>query len=331
MSKSNKIKDYWKHVDSIPHGIMFHHFHDNKLHKKGQGSITKDELYKIIKFIGRKNILNADEFLIRAQENKLKSKNICLTFDDGIKCQHDIALPLLEDLEIEGFFFIYSSIFTGKPDLLEIYRYFRMNYFKDINEFYEKFYEVLNQNLDNFFKTKSFEILKLKKRWPHYSIEDFKFRFVRDLFLNKFEYKKIMFKLFKEFNFMPKNYYNKLFLNKKELRNIHSLGHLIGLHSHNHPTKLKNLPLNTQKKEYKKNIEILAKILKIDISEIKSMSHPCGSYNKNTLRILENMNIKLGFNAHMEIEKENGMKKKNNSLFEISRKDHSEIFRMFMN
>tara|TARA_B100000900_G_C20545032_1_gene702152 strand:+ start:396 stop:1391 length:996 start_codon:yes stop_codon:yes gene_type:complete len=331
MKKEYRNKNYWTYVKNIPHGIMFHHFHDDGLHKRGQGSITKDELYKIIKFIGRKNILNADEFLIRAKENKLKSKNICLTFDDGIKCQHDIALPVLADLEIKGFFFIYSSIFTGKPDLLEIYRYFRMNYFKDINEFYKKFYEVLNKNLDNFFKIKSNEILKLKKRWPHYSIEDLKFRHVRDLFINKFEYRKIMFKLFKEFNFKPKDYYNKLFLNKKELRNIYSLGHLIGLHSHSHPTKLKNLPLKTQNEEYKKNIKILSTILKIKTSEIKSMSHPCGSYNKDTLRILDKMNIELGFNAHMEIEREMGMKKNNNSLLEISRKDHSEIFRIFMN
>ena len=77
MKKEYRNKNYWTHVKNIPHGIMFHHFHDDGLHKRGQGSITKDELYKIIKFIGRKNILNADEFLIRAKENKLKSKNLC--------------------------------------------------------------------------------------------------------------------------------------------------------------------------------------------------------------------------------------------------------------
>ena len=33
---------------------MFHHFHDDGIHTKGQGSISKDEFYKIINFIGRK-------------------------------------------------------------------------------------------------------------------------------------------------------------------------------------------------------------------------------------------------------------------------------------
>ena len=30
------------------HGIQFHHFHDNKLHKKTQGSIDKDDFIKLI-------------------------------------------------------------------------------------------------------------------------------------------------------------------------------------------------------------------------------------------------------------------------------------------
>ena len=47
---------------------MFHHFHDDKIHKKGQGSISKDDFYKLIKFIGRKNILDANIFF-----EKLKS------------------------------------------------------------------------------------------------------------------------------------------------------------------------------------------------------------------------------------------------------------------
>ncbi len=52
------------------HGVMFHHFHDNKTHQKGQGSINKDELVKLINFVGRKNIVNAEEFM-----EKYKKKN----------------------------------------------------------------------------------------------------------------------------------------------------------------------------------------------------------------------------------------------------------------
>ena len=60
--------------------------------EKRQGSISKDEFYKIIKFIGRDNILDADIFFSRLKENSLSDRNVCFTFDDGIKCQFDIAI-----------------------------------------------------------------------------------------------------------------------------------------------------------------------------------------------------------------------------------------------
>ena len=142
---------------------MFHHFHDDDLYKKNQGSINKDDFYKLINFIGRKNILNADEFFYRFKENTLKPKNICLTFDDSLKCQYDIALPILEDLKIKSFFFITSSFVSDKPNLLEVYRYFRLNYFDNIDNFYNEFYKNLNKNLDNFFKHNNKEIQNKKK------------------------------------------------------------------------------------------------------------------------------------------------------------------------
>ena len=46
----------------FPHGLMFHHFHDNKKHLKSQGSITRLQLSKIIKFVGVKNILTPEDF-----------------------------------------------------------------------------------------------------------------------------------------------------------------------------------------------------------------------------------------------------------------------------
>ena len=88
---------------------MFHHFHDDGIHSKSQGSISKDAFYKLIKFIGKKNILDADIFFEKFKENKLKKNEVCLTFDDGIKCQVDVVLPVLEDLKIKSFFFPYSS------------------------------------------------------------------------------------------------------------------------------------------------------------------------------------------------------------------------------
>ena len=57
------------------------------------------------------------------------------------------------------------------------------------------------------------------------------------------------------------------------------------------------------------------------------MSHPCGSYNLDTLEILNGLGIELGFKQIMTIEPEKGMKKINNSFLEIARQDHSGILK----
>ena len=107
-----------------PHGIMFHHFHDN-IHIKGQGSISAEELEKMIRFLQRdKVILSADEWLYNALQNKLSDNEVCITFDDSLKCQFDIAYPVLERFNIKAFWFVYTSPLEGVLEKLEVLRIF---------------------------------------------------------------------------------------------------------------------------------------------------------------------------------------------------------------
>ena len=318
---------YFNKNNNFFHGIMFHHFHDDGIHTKGQGSIDKDDFYKMINFIGRNNILDADIFFEKFKNNKLKEKEVCLTFDDGIKCQIDVALPILEELKIKSFFFVYTSMFEGKPDNLEIFRYFRMNYFNNVDEFYNSFYQVLDKDLKTFFEDNNEKIKATKIKFPHYSIEDIKFRLVRDIFLTKSQYEETMLLMFKEKQFNYKDFFKKLFFQKDDLKTLDSLGHLVGLHSHNHPTLLEKLNYDEQKDEYEKCLSSISNILDKPKNEIKYMSHPCGSYNKDTFEILKELGIELGFKQIMTIEPEKGMKKINNSFLEIARQDHAQIYK----
>tara|TARA_B100000029_G_scaffold423883_1_gene431315 strand:- start:95 stop:1027 length:933 start_codon:yes stop_codon:yes gene_type:complete len=306
---------------------MFHHFHDGGIHKKSQGSIDKDDFYKMINFIGKNNILDAEIFFEKLKNKKLKETEVCITFDDALKCQIDIALPVLEELKIKSFFFVYTSVFEQKPDNLEIFRYFRVNYFKNINEFYKSFYKVLDKDLKIFFDENNDKISSAKDKFPFYSIEDIKFRLVRDNFLNKTKYEEIMFLMIKEKNLNYKEIYKKLFFQKDDLKKLDNLGHLVGLHSHSHPTLLEKLNYDEQKHEYEKCLSSISNILDKPKNEIKYMSHPCGSYNNDTLEILKELGVELGFKQIMTIETEKGMKKLNNSYLEIARQDHALIYK----
>ena len=308
------------------HGVVFHLFHDKKIHKKAHGSLSSDDFRQIIKIIGRKNILDAEIFYEKLLEGKLEKNHVCFTFDDAHKSEIDIALPILEDFKIKSFFYVYSSVLEGKPDNLEIFRYFRTNYFQNINEFYILFYKNLNENLKNFFKKKEKIILEKKKRYPFYSIADIKFRLVRSDFIKEKKFfEQIMFNLMKEKNFKAEDKYSTLFMNKDDIILLDKLGHKVGLHSHTHPIKIEKLSYEDQLKEYTENINILSKTIKRPIDYIKTASHPCGSYNDNSLNILKKLGIKLAFKDSMLIEKEKKMKKINNSNLEIARIDPFDI------
>ena len=134
--------------------------------------------------------------------------------------------------------------------------------------------------------------------------------------------------MFKEKKFEPKKYYSNLFFSEKDINQLNSLEHIVGLHSHNHHTMIENLSYEEQKNEYIKCMKKISEIISKPQSHIKVMSHPCGSYNHDTLKILKNLGIDLGFKASMHVEKDRGMKKINNSTLEIARKDHSEIIKM---
>ena len=119
-----------------------------------------------------------------------------------------------------------------------------------------------------------------------------------------------------------------MFFNTEDLAKLNSLGHVIGLHSHEHHTLIEKLSYSDQKNEYMKCKAIISKILGKSQIDIKTMSHPCGSYNEETLKILKDLGINLGFKHIMQIEQNKGMKKINNSDLEIARINHSLVMKM---
>jgi len=200
-------------------------------------------------------------------------------------------------------------------------------YFNNNNDFYSTFLKQINENHNTILDKNKKQINETKIKFPFYSIEDIKFRLVRDTLLTKNDYENTMTLMMSEKKFIAKEFYSKLFFNKDDLKTLDNLGHIVGLHSHSHPTLLEKLTYEEQKKEYEKSISVISRITNKSTSSIKCMSHPCGSYNKDTLEILNKMDIRLGFKQIMSVESEKGMKKINNSHLEIARQDHVEIIK----
>ena len=52
----------------------------------------------------RYSILSASQYRENYLDGTLENTDICLSFDDALKCQYEIAAPLMEKLGIEAFF-----------------------------------------------------------------------------------------------------------------------------------------------------------------------------------------------------------------------------------
>jgi len=315
-------------------GVMFHHFHDNKKNLKSQGSISKFDLLKIIKYIGVKNILTPFEFQKKIRMNRLKKGESVLTFDDGIKSQVNVALPILNRYNLKAFFFVNSSVFSNKKCKLELYRHIRNNEFKSVEDFYKMFFSLLNEKYKKIIFDKN--ILNNpqmnKKLFPYYTDNDIRFRVLRDNFLPQKEYENIMLKIIKLKKLKANQIYSKVYFSKNDLKKIHREGHVIGLHSFSHKDKIELLSKKEKHNEYRKDINNLSNILGINKDKIFSMSHPNGSFDTHILKYLKKKKISIGF---MQVQKtyyklDNKIKKFYKNLM-LPREDHSIILKFIKN
>lgn len=303
---------------SFTHSIMFHHFHNEK-HLPAQGSLSSGDFSKMLDWLGSKyNLIGAKEYLEKFENSKLSENDICLSFDDALLCQYDIAIPILEERRIDAFFFVYSSVFTGNPESLEIFRYFRTNNFSSIDDFYNQFFKLVVSEIGSDLKQhiNVFSDLNYLNEFPFYTENDKWFRYLRDQVLGVQKYEHLMLELMTLKGFSPSDVIEDLWLSEDNLKDVANRGHLVGLHSYSHPIRMSKLSYKDQYSQYKKNLNHLSSV----VGEVVCMSHPCGDYNNDTLTILDDMRIRIGFRSSLS---EKTIKGK----FEVPRDDHANVYK----
>lgn len=319
-------QQYWMKGGYLPaaasreaHGIMFHHFHGNG-HPVVQGSIDGEDLADMVEFIGgRAKILPAHEWMEKALKGSLKRDELCLTFDDGILGQRDVAFPVLESLGLTAMFFVYSSVFLGGQNLLEVFRAFRTGYFEHIDEFYERFFEAIEKSeYASMFNSSmsGFDADVYLAEYPFYSQGDRRFRYARDRVLGVDPYNDIMTRMIQETTSIEKLSAS-LWMRNEDLVQLADAGHLVGLHSYSHPTTLNMLTLEEQRTEYEQNIDHLTDLLGVSPFAV---SHPCNAYDAATLAVLEDLGVKIGFTDNMRM--------RGGGALEFIREDHANVLAM---
>ncbi len=280
-----------------PQGIMFHHFHGPG-HPVSQGSIGAEQLEELLERLGAERILPAREWLERSMRGTLEEGDRCLTFDDNLRCQYDLALPVLRRRGMTAFWFVSSSVLQGRVEAIEVYRTFRTCHFRDVEAFYEAFLDAIDGSpLSRVVEAglEGFNPLTYLKDYPFYSESDRRFRFIRDEILGPARFGAVMDALMADTGVSAGELARNLWMDADCLRDLHAGGHVVGLHSHTHPTRLERLSLAGQWEEYSANYEHLRGLLG---ERPVAMSHPCNSYNEQTLAVLRRLGIRLGFRSN---------------------------------
>lgn len=301
---------------------MFHHFKKQGVHPAGQGAITSEQLENLIRCVGIKNILTAQEWTERFEEGSLEANHWVLTFDDNLKCQYDIAWPVMKREGLTGFWFVYTSVYENSGDRFEIYRHYRTVRFYHVNDFYQIFYEACTHSK---YATKLREELKhfdpdkFLLQCAPYSVEDKRFRYIRDEILNQEQFQEIMDQMIRsDPEYDEEEATQTLWMTRENLKDLREEGNIIGLHSHNHPMRMSKLPESEQVEEFKKNLELIEEITG---ERPRTMSHPCNNYSPTTIELLKKLGIELGFRANKVQE--------TYSQYEWPREDHILLIKKF--
>lgn len=268
---------------------------------------------------GNHSLLSADEFHSKAVKQRLSEDDICLSFDDALLCQYQIAYPVMKKRNLRAYFFVYSSPMMGEINYLEVFRYFRNTCYEDIDVFYDDFFSSVESSFPGTLRKaeRTHELTAYLKNFPFYTENDKRFRFLRDNILMEEDYRTIMLALLDDKQFDIQETVPHLWINEEQIKDLYGNGNIIGLHSWSHPTAIEKLSFRVQEGEYRKNLDHLQDLIG---DKITSMSHPCGRYGDDTLRILTSLGIKVGFRSDMGTVR-------NRSLLEISREDHANIYR----
>lgn len=284
------------------HGIMFHHFHDGDRHIKCQGSLDAQELEEVLDYYqNRYKLISAREFYEKVLRNKLDADEACVTFDDTLKCQYDIAYPVLRSRGLTAFWFVNTLPLNGGISELEVYHHFRFKMFDDVDTFYETFFQCLQEmqaelQIDYGKAIENFDYDSYKKNATFYTYNDKKFRYVRDIVLGEESYDRVMDAMMEKMGYHAQQFINDLWFSVDDIRQLCSEEHIIGLHSHTHPTRLTALSYSEQLDEFRQNKDILASY---GVSA-DTASYPCNDYNSDTLSVMDKLNIQIGFSANMQ-------------------------------
>jgi peptidoglycan/xylan/chitin deacetylase (PgdA/CDA1 family) len=221
-------------------------------------------------------------------------KGVVLTFDDGIKDHYQYVLPVLQQRNLWGMFYITTNIYQDQR-LLDVHRVHLLLGRFPAEEVYEYLRGMIQESMLTHQHIKEFQQLTYSDQ-----VNDDFTRLVKRT-LNYFlahEHRQAVLDLLMQ-HFLPEEdrLFDAFYLTAAEIRALHDAGMVIGSHTVTHPV-MANLPLEAQEREIADSFRFLRSI--VGEFRAKTFCYPYGgfhSFSNETENMLFQNNCVFSFNV----------------------------------
>lgn len=217
-----------------------------------------------------------------------QGKFCALAFDDGLKDQFDIAVPILKKHRVFGIFFPITSVWEGKmPAAHKIHILLSKFSAEKIALMFADFLKVFYPKEVGVYDIPKNKRLTAKRLHEPPLIANFKEVFI--VLPLDIKYSFLDF-CFNSFNLNENSLINRMFMSKKQVAFLEKMGMEIGAHSHSH-NALDTLSLEFLRQDIETAVKTLSEVLN---HRPIVFSYPHGRTNKRTIDILQEYGFKYG-------------------------------------
>ena len=278
--------------------VMYHYVREIKNSKfpNLKGLEFEDFKKQINYFIKNFNIISHSDLVEILNTKKIpKKKSILLTFDDGYIDHWKYVFPFLKKKKISGCFYPPVQVIKKKK-VLDVNK---IHFILDREQNRDKILNLIYENLKKYFD-KAPKNLNLKNINLDSRYDDKKTILIKRLLQNHLPInirQKITNKIFqKVLDINESDFAKKLYMDTKQIKEMYENNMGFGSHGDNH-LWWQYLDYKNQVKEIQNSVDFFKKNKIYD--DNFSVCFPYGSYNSDTVKILENFDVKFALTTKL--------------------------------
>lgn len=259
--------------------VNYHYLGDERQYPQGIYPISPERFTRQLAIIGRHfSFVSEAQILEAVQGGKPLPERACLiSFDDGLRSQYEVALPLLTARGIPALFFVNGSPYREeRAPLVHKIHWCRAHLSPRafLDRVTDAYRGITGARLD--LDSLAFRSDELRTHYHYDSLEEAKVKFVLDRgFGDPAVREAVVARIFAAIAPREDEFCRSFYIPREGLRELSRLGYL-GIHTYSHKP-LALYSLSVCREEIERCMAIMPKILGKDAPRIASISYPYGN------------------------------------------------------